>query len=188
MADYGMEAVAMEVSSHGLAMGRTDSVDFDIAVFTNLTYDHLDYHKTMDQYFEAKKRLFTQMKPAGTAVLNADDISFEELKKAPPAGLSPMVWCMMQITEQKMCLFVNGSAFTLVYGGKRYKVETNLSAKYNLYNLLGAIAAMHEAGMEIEDMLAETFPDFSDRRKNGNYRQGAGFYGNRRLCSYAGWF
>ena len=51
MADYGMEAVAMEVSSHGLAMGRTDSVDFDIAVFTNLTYDHLYYHKSKDQYF-----------------------------------------------------------------------------------------------------------------------------------------
>lgn len=154
MADYGMEAVAMEVSSHGLAMGRTDSVDFDIAVFTNLTYDHLDYHKTMEQYFEAKKRLFTRMKPTAAAVLNADDISFEELKKA--ASCRVVTYGMENDADYRaedVSLFVNGSSFTLVHGGKKYKVETNLSAKYNLYNLLGAIAAMHEAGMEIEDIL-----------------------------------
>lgn len=79
MTDYGMAGVAMEVSSHGLAMGRVDAVDFDVAIFTNLTYDHLDYHKTMENYFEAKKILFKNMKRDGVAVLNADDISFEAL-------------------------------------------------------------------------------------------------------------
>ncbi len=61
MYEHDMEAVAMEVSSHGLAMGRVDSVDFDVAIFTNLTYDHLDYHKTMENYFNAKKILFQNM-------------------------------------------------------------------------------------------------------------------------------
>ena len=81
MVEHGMEAVAMEVSSHGLSMGRVDSVDFDVAMFTNMTYDHLDYHKTMEAYFEAKQVLFKNMKPEGVAVLNVDDISFEELRK-----------------------------------------------------------------------------------------------------------
>ena len=58
MRDHGVQAVAMEVSSHGLAMRRTDSVDFDVAVFTNLTYDHLDFHGTMENYFEAKNAPF----------------------------------------------------------------------------------------------------------------------------------
>lgn len=154
MVDYGMEAVAMEVSSHGLAMRRTDAVDFDVAIFTNLTYDHLDYHKTMEQYFEAKKLLFTQMKEDGVAVLNADDMSFEELSKA--AACRVVTYGMEADADYRaedVELMVNCSKFTLVHNNKRYAVETNLSARYNLYNLLGAIAGMHEAGMEIEDML-----------------------------------
>lgn len=154
MADYGMEAVAMEVSSHGLAMHRTDSVDFDVAIFTNLTYDHLDYHKTMEQYFEAKKLLFTQMKPEGAAVLNADDISFEELAKS--ASCRYVTYGIDNDADyraENVKLSVRGTAFTLIHDGRRYEMETNLSAKYNLYNLLGAIAAMHEAGMSIEAMV-----------------------------------
>ena len=73
MREHGMQAAAMEVSSHGLAMRRTESIDFDCAVFTNLTYDHLDYHKTMDNYFDAKKTLFRGLKKNAVAVLNRDD-------------------------------------------------------------------------------------------------------------------
>ncbi len=154
MADYGMEAVAMEVSSHGLAMGRTDAVDFDVAIFTNLTYDHLDYHKTMEQYFEAKKLLFTQMKESGVAVLNADEGSFEELAACTACRyVTYGIDRDADYRAEDVCLYVSGSEFTLVHDGKRYPVKTNLSAKYNLYNLLGAIAGMHQAGMAIEDML-----------------------------------
>ncbi len=154
MADYGMAAVAMEVSSHGLAMGRTDAVDFDVAIFTNLTYDHLDYHKTMEQYFEAKQLLFKQMKPEGVAVLNTDDLSFDALTACVNCR-----WVSYGIDRdadyraEDVRLYVSGSTFTLVHDGKRYPVKTNLSAKYNLYNLLGAIAGMNQAGMPIEDML-----------------------------------
>lgn len=154
MAEHGMEAVAMEVSSHGLAMRRTDSVDFDVAVFTNLTYDHLDYHKTMEQYFEAKKLLFTQMKPEGVAVLNADDVSFEELAACTACRyVSYGIEKDADYRAENVKLSVRGSSFELVHEDRRYRVETNLSAKYNLYNLLGAIAAMHETGMSIEEML-----------------------------------
>ena len=154
MADHGMEAVAMEVSSHGLSMGRVDSVDFDAAIFTNLTYDHLDYHKTMEHYFEAKKILFQNMKEDGVAVLNADDVSFE--------GLAQCVSCPYvtygvnadaDYRAEDIRLSPEGSTFVLACHGRRYDVKTNLVALYNVYNLLGAMAAMHQMGMAIEEML-----------------------------------
>jgi len=79
MVDSGVTAVAMEVSSHALALSRVDGIDFDVAVFTNLTQDHLDFHGTMDAYRKAKRRLFALLaaghKPVRTAVVNADDPS-----------------------------------------------------------------------------------------------------------------
>ena len=73
MADEGAAAVAMEVSSHAMGMGRVSGARFDVGVFTNLSHDHLDYHGTMEDYFEAKCRLFEQLKPGGKAVVNRDD-------------------------------------------------------------------------------------------------------------------
>lgn len=154
MVEHGMEAVAMEVSSHGLSMGRVDSVDFDVAMFTNMTYDHLDYHKTMEAYFEAKQTLFKNMKPEGVAVLNVDDISFEELVKVTPCKIVTYgVEKDCDYRAEDVQLAPDGSAFTLVHDGTRYEIKTNLVALYNIYNLLGAIASMHQAGMDIEDMI-----------------------------------
>ena len=154
MAEHGMEAVAMEVSSHGLSMGRVDSVDFDVAMFTNMTYDHLDYHKTMEAYFEAKQTLFKNMKPDGVAVLNVDDISFEELQKICPCKVVTYgVEKDCDYRAENVKLAPLGSEFTLVHDGTRYEIKTNLVALYNIYNLLGAIACMHQAGMAIEEMI-----------------------------------
>ena len=85
MVEHGMQAVALEVSSHGLELGRVQSVDFDVAVFSNLTYDHLDFHGTIEHYFEAKKKLFTNLKKEGVAVLNADDAYVDQLADATEA-------------------------------------------------------------------------------------------------------
>lgn len=154
MADHDIKAVAMEVSSHGLAMGRVDTVDFDVAIFTNLTYDHLDYHKTMENYFEAKKLLFKNMKKDGVAVLNADDLSFEGLTECVSCRyVSYGVDADADYRAEDVSLSAQGSEFVLVNGGKRYPVKTNLVALYNIYNLLGAMAAMHQMGMAIEDMI-----------------------------------
>lgn len=178
MVDHGMEACAMEVSSQGLDRGRVDSVDFDCAVFTNLTHDHLDYHKTMERYLAAKERLFTNLKPEAVAVLNADDvISIDALKRDircrfvtygtdqgqeltdengypvhgthSPVGSPDTIDYFAQEIQQS----ATGCTFTLCHAGKTYRVTTNLAALYNVYNLLGAIAAMHECGMPIEEML-----------------------------------
>ena len=154
MVDHGMEAMAMEVSSHGLDMRRVDSVDFDVAMFTNLTYDHLDYHKTMEAYFEAKSILFKNMKPDGVAVLNVDEMGFEELRQCCKCKVVTYgVEKDCDYRAENVKLTPADSQFTLVHGGERYEVKTNLVALYNVYNLLGAIACMHQAGMEICDMI-----------------------------------
>lgn len=86
MVDGGMKACALEVSSHGLALGRVDGVDFDAAVFTNLTYDHLDFHGTMENYFEAKSKLFKErVRSEGVSILNKDDETFNQLSSASKA-------------------------------------------------------------------------------------------------------
>ncbi|MDD6154864.1 MAG: UDP-N-acetylmuramoyl-L-alanyl-D-glutamate--2,6-diaminopimelate ligase [Eubacteriales bacterium] len=156
MAEHGMRAVAMEVSSQGLAMHRVDGVDFDVAIFTNLTRDHLDYHKTMENYFEAKKILFKNLKEDAVAVLNQDDVaSIDGLKECSKCrivtyGLGKNGHADYQASEPDYT--ANGIAFNLTVNGREYQLRTNLVAEYNLYNLLGAIAAMHESGMPMNDI------------------------------------
>src|SRR5712691_7821632 len=86
MRDRGIAGVAMEVSSHALALARVDGIEFDVAIFTNLTQDHLDFHGTLDEYRRAKRRLFEQLatspKRGRTAVVNADDPSGAEDRKS----------------------------------------------------------------------------------------------------------
>lgn len=155
MEKSGMKAAAIEVSSHGLAMGRVSTVDFDFAIFTNLSYDHLDYHKTMENYFDAKKILFKTMKETGVAILNADDeASFEGLKnccrcKVVTYGIDNEA----DYRAKDLELEANFTRFTLVHSNKEYKIKTNLVAKYNISNLLSGISAMHQAGMPIEMMI-----------------------------------
>ena len=84
MVDGGRRAVALEVSSHALALGRVDGIQFDAAVFTNLTRDHLDFHGSEEAYFEAKKKLFDRLKPFSSprAAINLDDPCGQRLSKS----------------------------------------------------------------------------------------------------------
>ncbi len=154
MVKEGMQACALEVSSHGLELGRVESVDFDVAIFTNLTHDHLDFHGTLERYFAAKLKLFTHLKPEGIAIINADD----------PYGRKIIDQCAARVVtygiEQEadyraddIHIDVEGSSFTLIHGEKRLKVKTNLAALYNIYNLLAAIAALAETDMPLEEIV-----------------------------------
>lgn len=175
MRKCGMEAAAMEVSSHGLAMGRAKGVRFDVAVFTNLTHDHLDYHGTMDEYFRAKQILFKELSENSVAILNQDDLNsisvLREVSKGQifTYGMSPEA--DYKISNIK--LMGNGSAFTLEiseramesfntrnfdFEKKIHIIETNLLAKYNIYNLVAAISAVHQQGISINS--------FKERLKN----------------------
>lgn len=154
MVDAGVKAVALEVSSHGLELGRVQSVDFDVAIFSNLTYDHLDFHGTIENYFEAKKKLFTNLKPEGVAVLNADDAYMEQLKEATKARVVTYgIEHEADYQAKNIRIEKGGSRFTLVHDDKSYEIVTNLVAQYNVSNLLAAISAMNESGISIEEQL-----------------------------------
>ena len=154
MIDHGMEAVALEVSSHGLELGRVLSVDFDVAVFTNLTYDHLDFHGTFENYFEAKHKLFLQLKKEGVAVVNVDDPYSSKIVEGCNAKI--VTYGIQEDADyraENVEIGTDGSNFTLLHNSKEYQIHTNLVAEYNIYNLLGAISAMCESGLEIEELL-----------------------------------
>lgn len=163
MKEAGMKAVSMEVSSHGLAQGRVDNVDFDVAAITNITTEHLDFHKTLQGYFEAKKTLFKNMKKDGVAVLNYDDKSFEEFKES--CNCRAVTYGAKKECDffaDKIVLGARETNFNLIVSVDRegnsiepvtYSIKTNLVAKYNIYNLIAAIASLHQKGISIDDMI-----------------------------------
>ncbi len=154
MVDAGMKACALEVSSHGLELGRVQSIDFDIAIFTNLTYDHLDFHGTFDNYFAAKKKLFANLKESGVAILNVDDAYYEPLKAATKARVVTYgIHKDADYRADEIHIGTEGSTFTLYHDDVAYCVATNLVALYNIYNLLAAIAGICESGLELRDVL-----------------------------------
>lgn len=154
MVEAGMKACSMEVSSHGLAQKRVDGIDFDVVVFTNFTYDHLDFHGTMENYFEAKSKLFKErVKADGVAVLNADDPKFEELRSMCQCtnvvsyGIkNPATYRAINVQ-----LGIKGMEFDLVTGPDEVRhVKSNLVGEFNVYNLLGAIAAVCESPSKLD--------------------------------------
>lgn len=175
MVNAGMRAVAMEVSSHGLALGRVDGISFDVAAFTNLTHDHLDFHKTMEEYFAAKQMLFKGLSPNAISILNADDeITIERLKEVSGGEVFTYGMKDSDYMIRDLVLKADGSSFTLevssramdahrsridslvmnsdgAFGKSIYQIETNLLAEYNVYNLVAAIACLHQRGFKIED-------------------------------------
>ncbi len=175
MVNAGMRAVAMEVSSHGLALGRVDGISFDVAAFTNLTHDHLDFHKTMEEYFAAKQLLFKGLSPNAISILNADDeITIERLKEVSGGEVFTYGMKESDYMIRDLVLRADGSSFTLeisaramdahrsridslvmnsdgAFGKSIYQIETNLLAEYNVYNLVAAIACLHQRGFKIED-------------------------------------
>jgi UDP-N-acetylmuramoyl-L-alanyl-D-glutamate--2,6-diaminopimelate ligase len=159
MVDAGDRACAMEVSSHALALHRTDAIHFDCAVFTNLTQDHLDFHGTLEDYFGAKVRLFApQRGPAPrTAIVNADDAwgarLVEELAEAghPNATTFAIRAEDADYRAEQVRLEADGSRFACrASDGKRVEVRIGLPGLFNVYNALGALAACHLLGVDLE--------------------------------------
>ena len=154
MADQGATRVVMEVSSHGLDQGRVAGVEFDTAVFTNLSRDHLDYHGDMAAYGRAKGRLFT-MPGVRRAIINWDDDFGRELAAGLPAGLSVVPyglgrvphsdagWLMGRIAQVDR----NGLTLEVDSAWGQGRVETRLLGRFNAYNLLAVLATALAGGM-----------------------------------------
>lgn len=157
MIEEGCSAVALEVSSHGLMQGRVDHIDFDGALFTNLMPDHLDYHKTMDEYALAKQKLFGALnqskKLSRCAIANADDPRESLLldgcnTKKLLFGLSEKA----DVRAENIVFSPDGTHFSLRYQEQEYPFFTTLIGRFNVYNVLGAISLGIHLGYSFESM------------------------------------
>lgn len=156
MRSAGCKAVAMEVSSHALMQERVRGVEFDVAIFTNLTQDHLDYHKSMEAYFDAKARLFTglagQAKKKGKAVINIDDRYGAKLvgrvEKEVPI-ITYGVGARADFRASNVRIDFNGTSYQLDAGGKSYLVRLPQIGQFNVYNSLAAIAGASVLGVDV---------------------------------------
>lgn len=160
MQSNGCRAVAMEVSSHALHQQRTAGTDFRVGVFTNLTQDHLDYHKTMEEYYQAKKLLFLNMAASddrkATAVINVDDAygrrlaeELRPLMRVRTYGLASDA----DFSVSPKILSLKGSQYELRYQGKSYLVRTPLIGSFNVSNSLAALAGAVAAGVSVRDAI-----------------------------------
>lgn len=141
----------MEVSSHALHQGRVKGIAFDVAVFTNLTQDHLDYHETMDNYAEAKALLFKS--PLKTAVVNVDSpYSSTLLKGCSARVISYGIDTPCDLQPLAVELLASGLGFTLQFEGQEQRFTSSLIGRYNLYNLLAAIGVGLVKGLSLKEM------------------------------------
>ncbi|PLX98562.1 MAG: UDP-N-acetylmuramoyl-L-alanyl-D-glutamate--2,6-diaminopimelate ligase [Desulfuromonas sp.] len=145
LADFrtrGCDALVMEVSSHALAQYRVDGVDFNVAVFTNLTPEHLDYHRDMDDYFASKVRLFDELlaKHTGHAVINLDDAYGAKLAARTPGAITYGMEEGAKVHPQEMQLGLNGIIGTIATPAGPVAINSPLVGSFNLSNLLAAVA------------------------------------------------
>ncbi len=152
MKDKSVNFVAMEVSSHALHQHRADCIDFDAALFSNLTLDHLDYHKTMKDYANAKKILFDSMKSDSIAISIFNESWTDYLLKDCKSGTKFIVSEKSDndICIQNITLNSNGSEFSLKATEKEIKIKSPLIGKFNIENLSLAVTLAYAKGIENE--------------------------------------
>ena len=158
-ADAGVGAVAMEVSSHALHQNRLAAARFDAALFTNLTRDHLDYHRTMDEYRAAKLKLLELLKQGGAAVLNADDPAWNGVgAPAVSTGSSRIVRFgaanPADVSAREVRVGPGGMEWTLVVPDGEARVRLPLFGTYNVSNALGAAAVLWSLGWPAAEIAA----------------------------------
>src|SRR3954468_5221742 len=152
MEEGGDEACVMEVSSHALHMHRVDGIHFAVRIFTNLTQDHLDYHGSMDAYYEAKKLLFTR--EGGTPVINVDDPYGTRLAGEIEGATTFAIERDADYRARDVTFDVNGSAFTCRTPDGDVELTTRLPGLFNVENALGAVAAARALDVPIETIAA----------------------------------
>ncbi len=152
--DQGFAACALEASSIGIVEQRLDATSIQVAIFTNFTQDHLDYHRSMQAYWDAKKRLF-EWPGLKAAVLNLDDDKGAELQAAlADSGIDVWTISMLgaaRLRADSVAQTAQGLAFDVVEGAERHTISTSMVGLYNVANLLGVVAAMRALGLSLGD-------------------------------------
>jgi UDP-N-acetylmuramoyl-L-alanyl-D-glutamate--2,6-diaminopimelate ligase len=158
-ASHGAIELVTEVSSHALDQGRMAGIPFDVAVFTNLTRDHLDYHQTMENYFAAKRLLFdgTAYPAPRIAVINAHDPQSEALASAARAAGAEIRSYGIELGEWRAAshtLTPSGATIDLETPAGSARVHSHLAGEVNILNLLAALTAAHARGVSFSDLIA----------------------------------
>jgi len=148
--DQGCEFAFMEVSSHGIAQNRIEGLTFKIAGFTNLTHDHLDYHKTFDEYLKIKKRFFDELNENAIAITNVDDKNGNVMLQNTKATKRSYALKTMADYHGRT-LEVDFNGMLLNFNGKEF--WTTLTGKFNVYNLLLVFGIASELGFEQDEIL-----------------------------------
>ncbi|MCP2037187.1 UDP-N-acetylmuramoyl-L-alanyl-D-glutamate--2,6-diaminopimelate ligase [Chryseobacterium sp. HSC-36S06] len=148
--EMGCEYAFMEVSSHGIHQNRTEGLTFKIAGFTNITHDHLDYHKTFSDYIKTKKRFFDALNPEAIAITNIDDKNGTVMLQNTKATQKTYALKTMADYHGRI-LEADFNGMLLNFGGKEFWIT--LTGKFNVYNLLLAYAVAIESGFHEEDVL-----------------------------------
>ena len=163
MVDAGLTHCVLEATSHGLAQHRVGAIDFDVAVVTNITHEHLDYHGSYEAYFAAKATLFEKVahdawpvaagnrfaqEPIKTAILNLDDASFRRLAAiSAPRQLTYSLEEAADVSAENVRFDATVTRFVLRLRDAEIPIATNLAGAFNVYNMLAAAAAAHSLGV-----------------------------------------
>ena len=150
----GATHLNMEISSHALSLNRVDDVDVDLAVFTNLTEEHLDFHKTMDNYFKSKLKLFQNLSSDKIAIINNDDKYSKKIIDKTKATIFTYGFSSdsdIFPTNIEMSLF--DSKFLINYKNRTLKVKTNLIGDYNILNILASILVCKNLGLTLDQII-----------------------------------
>ena len=149
-ANENIKYVVMEVSSHSLIQDRIYGLKFDSVIFTNLTEDHLDYHKNMEEYKKAKLILFNKLRNKRIAIINSDDKYYKEFMLPNNYNITVGINGIFKIKN----IILNSESINLTFNYKKeYKKKLNMVGKYNAYNYLEAIASLVYLGLDIEELL-----------------------------------
>jgi len=160
--DHKADTLVMEVSSHALSQGRVNGVEFDSAVFTNLTRDHLDYHGDMQAYADEKLKLF-QISSLKNIIVNQDDVFSREIinslakkdtNKKPVVVSYSRTDSSADYFAEDICFNREGISFILHADEMNYSVKSHLVGDFNIENLLAAIAVLHNQGYELNDIVS----------------------------------
>ena len=152
--EKGIEYLVMEVSSHALALGRVDMLEFDAAMFTNLTLDHLDFHKDMEDYFQAKRKLFTMMKKGceKNCAINVDDLYGKRLS-FEFGGIAYSMCNEGRVRGKILEFHGDGQEAEISIDDYSRKLKLAILGRYNLYNILGAVSTALLLGIDRDTIL-----------------------------------
>lgn len=159
--EHNIDYVSMEVSSHALVQNRVGGCQYNCAVFTNLTQDHLDYHVTMDRYFDAKALLFKRLKSGDKAIINVDDKYAQRFIDTLAEGVKLYTYGIKQDADFKaenISFSPTGASFECITPDGKYDIKLSMNGMFSIYNVLAALTTAYAYGFDLNKSIKALEP------------------------------